>query len=153
MLLRGTTFLCSSTPDSSRRLVFSLGLQLACWTFSNFCQFVFDMVSVSRALYFSLSLFFLFIVHLFCAGYRTPSYRLAKFLLTFCLVYFRARFNFCLYHTATFCLPPTPNNRFLLLLTSNNFLLVSTSTSNLRFTFNINFCLCPTTIFALDTAN
>ena len=86
------------------------------------------MVSVSRALYFSLSLFFLFIVHLFCAGYRTQSYRLANCLLTFCLVYFRARFNFCLYHTATFSLPPTSNNFSLCPHQPATFGLYSTST-------------------------
>ena len=143
MLLRGTTFLRSSTPDSSRSLVFTLGLQLACWTFSNFCQFVFDLVSVSRALYFSLSLFFLFIVHLFCAGYRTQSYRLAKYLLTFCLVYFRARFNFCLYHTATFSLPPTSNNFSLCPHQPATFGLYSTST----------FAYVQQQFFAHNTAN
>ena len=75
--------------------------------------------------------------------HRTQSYRLANCLLTFCLVYFRARFNLCLYHTATFSLPPTSNNFSLCPYQPAIFGLYSTST----------FAYVQQQFFAHNTAN
>ena len=112
----------------------------------------------------SLSLFVLFTVHVFALA---PAFRLTDWQKKFNLFSFISKLglilylylqtrnfpfsnNFVLFHS-NFSL--MPNSNFLLIsnnnfpLMSNNFSLVSTSTSNLWFTFNINFRLCQQHFF------